>query len=162
MDGSKQPQDQQHGAFDAPFHSFWFPEHGTLSNRQVNYMVTQFKSSVKSFVLDNQTPFVHPFLYEETWPTVYQGALGVCSPYIQRTPQNRQAIFRTLDCKVAALVQTSTALLARVEDNLLALQALILYQVIQLFDGEVKIGDGKSHWLEGMLCNVPRERRVWG
>jgi hypothetical protein len=43
-----------------------------------------------------------------------------------------------LDCKLAALVQASGCLLARVEENLLALQALILYQVIRLFDGDIR------------------------
>jgi hypothetical protein len=43
-----------------------------------------------------------------------------------------------LDCKLATLVEGSTFLLCRVKDNLLALQALILYQVIRLFDGDVR------------------------
>ena len=42
-----------------------------------------------------------------------------------------------LDCKLVALVQASASFY-RVEDNLLVLQALILYQIIRLFDGDVR------------------------
>jgi hypothetical protein len=42
-------------------------------------MVAQFKNCIRSFVADNQTPFIHPLLYQETIPDVYQDALGVCS-----------------------------------------------------------------------------------
>jgi hypothetical protein len=68
-------------AFDAPFHSFWFPEHGTLSNQQIDYMVTQFKSSIKSFVLDNQTPFIHLFLYQGHGPMSTK-TRWACAAYI--------------------------------------------------------------------------------
>jgi len=43
-----------------------------------------------------------------------------------------------LDCKLATLIQDSASFLCRLKDNLLALQALILYQVIRLFDGDVR------------------------
>jgi hypothetical protein len=66
-------------SFGAPLHPFMFPEHGWLSNRQIDYMVAHFKATIKSFVLDNQTPFIHQVLYEETVPSIYQDALGVCS-----------------------------------------------------------------------------------
>ncbi len=58
--------------------------------------------------------------------------------YIHKTPRNQNAVFHTLDRKLAALIQGATPLLCRVRENLLALQALILYQVIQLFDGDVR------------------------
>ena len=123
---------------ESPFPFFSFPEHGTLSNRQVDYMVAQFKSSIKSFVLDNQTTFIHPLLYQETVPGLYQDVLTLCSLYLHQTPRNRDCIFRILDCKVTALVKASPSLLSSVEDNLLALQALILYQIIRLFDGDIR------------------------
>jgi hypothetical protein len=66
-------------ALNVPFGSFAFPERGGLSNRQLDYMVAQFKDGIKSFVADNRTPFIHPLLYQETIPDVYQDALSVCS-----------------------------------------------------------------------------------
>jgi hypothetical protein len=66
-------------AFRTPLRSFAFPERGRLNNRQFDYMVAHFKNYIKSFVTDNQTPFIHPFLYQEIIPNVYQDALGICS-----------------------------------------------------------------------------------
>ena len=58
--------------------------------------------------------------------------------YTHKTPRNRNAIFQILDCKLANLIHDSTLLLCRLKDNLLALQALILYQIIRLFDGDAR------------------------
>jgi hypothetical protein len=46
-------------------------------------------------------------------------------------------MFQMLECKLAKLVE-DPSLLCLVKDNLLALQTLILYQVIRLFDGDVQ------------------------
>jgi hypothetical protein len=46
-------------------------------------------------------------------------------------------IFRILDFKLASLVQQSSVWLSP-EDNLLGLQALILYQIIRIFDGDIR------------------------
>lgn len=67
---------------------------------------------------------------------VYQDALSVCGLYVQKTDRNQDTIFRILESKITALLQESVS--TRVEDNLVALQALILYQIIRLFDGDVR------------------------
>jgi len=43
-----------------------------------------------------------------------------------------------LDSKLDKLIRNSTTSLGRVKDNLLALQALVLYQIIRLLDGDVR------------------------
>jgi hypothetical protein len=51
-----------------------------------------------------------------------------------------------LDSKIATLIQTSPSLLYNLECNLLALQALILYQLIRLFDGDPRQrSNGERH-----------------
>ncbi len=65
--------------FDISFGSYAFPERGLLSENQVDYMIAQFRNCIKSFVTDNQTPFIHTLLYQEKMSDVYQDALGVCS-----------------------------------------------------------------------------------
>ena len=57
---------------------------------------------------------------------------------MQRTPNNQNSVFHILDCKLATLIQDSAFLLCQLKDNLLALQALILYQVIRILDGDVR------------------------
>jgi len=57
---------------------------------------------------------------------------------MQKTTQNRKAIFQILDKKLTALIQNSADMLCRLKDNLLALQALILYQIIRLFDDDIQ------------------------
>ena len=95
-------------------------------------MVAQFEF-IKSFVSDGETSFIHR-RYQETMPKIYQNALSICSIYVQKTPRNRDALFRMLDNKIDTLLLESNS--ATVEDNLLAFQALILYQTIRLFDGD--------------------------
>ncbi len=84
-------------AFDAPIKSFAFPELGQLDHRQLNYVVSQFKNSISSFVADNQSLFIHPLLYQDTIPEVYQDALGVCSLVGEPRPSS-SLFYQVSDC----------------------------------------------------------------
>ncbi|KAG0646169.1 Transcription factor gsfR2 [Hyphodiscus hymeniophilus] len=108
---------------------------GYLTKQQMNYMVAQFRGFIKSIVSEGETPFIHR-LYQDTMPDIYQDALSICSLYVQKTPRNQGAIFRMLDSKLDTLLRISDS--ARVEDNLLSLQCLILYQIIRLLDGDAQ------------------------
>ena len=74
-----------------PFESYAFPERGRLNPKQLDYMVAQFKKFVKSFVADNHTPFIHPHLYQENMPDIYQDVMSVCS--LVRQPCHFPRIF---------------------------------------------------------------------
>jgi hypothetical protein len=133
-------------ALNTSISTFQFPDCAVLSARQTLYSVTQFKSYLRSFVSENQTSFIHPSLYQSTFPPTYQDVLGICSLYNHKTSSNQSTIFRMLDSKIATLIQTSGSLLYNLEGNLLALQALILYQLIRLFDGDPRQrSNGERH-----------------
>jgi hypothetical protein len=121
--------------FNGIYLSLKFVNPATLSKQQISYITAQFKAYIKSFVSDGQTPFIHRF-YQSSMPSAYQAALSICSLYLQKTSQNQDMIFRMLDGEIAALLQESNP--CSVEGNLLAVQALILYQIIRLFDGDVR------------------------
>jgi hypothetical protein len=107
---------------------------GQISRPQVEYCVGQLQLWVSLFVLKNQTPFMHVLAYPEDKPLAYQDALSVCSLYMNKTPQNRDVIFRILDDKLDALIN-QTMTWVTIKDSLLGMQAMLLYQIIRLFDG---------------------------
>lgn len=121
----------------APYDSYPFPELGFMSNPQIDYCVSQLKNWVSSFVLENQTPFIHHLSYQDEKPLVYQDVLSICSLYMHQTPKNRSMVFQILDFKLASLIQQSSMWISP-EDSLIGLQALILYQIIRIFDGDVR------------------------
>jgi len=54
---------------------------------------------------------------------------------MHQTPQNREMVSSILDFKLATLIQQSDLWLTP-KANLLGLQALLLYQIIRIFDGD--------------------------
>lgn len=120
-----------------PYDSFGFPELGIISNPQIDFCVSQLKKWISSFVLYNQTPFIHMLSYQDESPVVYQDVLSICSLYMHETQRNRSMVFRILDLKIASLMQQSTTWVA-IEEFLLGLQALLLYQIIRIFDGDIR------------------------
>ncbi|RDW79665.1 hypothetical protein BP6252_04303 [Coleophoma cylindrospora] len=95
------------------------------------------KSFIDSIVLENGTYFIHPSTYpEEDMPSAYQDAVSVCALYRQVTPRNQQRVFQILNNKVNLLIQDSITTSWNVSEILLAVQSLILYQVIRIFDGD--------------------------
>jgi hypothetical protein len=119
-----------------PLYSFPFPELGTISTSQLNFCVSKLKNCVSSLVLDNRTLFMHPKILNIEIPEIYQDALSVCSLYMHKTTQNTGAVFQVLDSKVNYLVTASTFLPCDILSNLFALQALLIYQIIRVFDGD--------------------------
>lgn len=57
---------------------------------------------------------------------------------MHRTSTNQSAVFQMLDHKFDFLIHTSMPSSCGVEDNLLCLQTLLLYQIIRIFDGDIR------------------------
>jgi hypothetical protein len=121
----------------SPYDSFPFPELAILEPHQIDYCVFEFRRCIPSLVLDGRAAFIHPDLYHDTMPETYQDLLSICSLYTQRTPSNSTICFRMLFIKLRKLIAASKSF-TRAEDWLLAVQTLIMYQIIRIFDGDVQ------------------------
>ncbi|KAE8441973.1 hypothetical protein EG329_004099 [Mollisiaceae sp. DMI_Dod_QoI] len=119
----------------SPYDSFPYPEQAVIESHQIEYCVFELKRSVASLVLEGRAPFIHSDLYLDTLPDTYQDLIGICSLYNQKTIHNSVIVFRMLFVKLRKLISASKSI-TRVEDWLLAVQALLMYQIIRAFDGD--------------------------
>lgn len=58
--------------------------------------------------------------------------------YCQKSPQNQTIIYSMLDSRVASLVHSSKTSSWSTKDYLVGVQALVVYQIIRLFDGDIR------------------------
>jgi hypothetical protein len=106
-----------------------------LNNIQVNYLVDQLSAFVRSLAYAGSTPFMHEALYQDWQPSAYQDACALSAMYLMKTPKNKNTIIRTISSKISSLL--SSSVLWSLAENLAAVQALIIYQVMRLFDGDL-------------------------
>jgi hypothetical protein len=118
---------------------------GAIYYERTRFVSRLFKSYPETFYKRGQTPFIHRHLYEGYTPTVIQDVLSSCALYCGKTEQNESLIFRDISRKALDLVNTQTPFLTPM-DLLASTQALLLYQVIRLFDGDIRQrADAEAH-----------------
>lgn len=128
---------QPPGEFSTPYDSFPFPELALLEPEQIDYLVTEFRRCIPSLVLEGRAPFIHSELYIDTMPDTYQDLVSICSLYNQKTSYNSLICFRMLFVKLKKLITASKSF-TRVEEWLLAVQTLTMYQIMRIFDDDVQ------------------------
>ncbi|KAF2814954.1 uncharacterized protein BDZ99DRAFT_458911 [Mytilinidion resinicola] len=117
----------------SPAPQIWEP--CSLSNLQINFIIDQLSTYVRGFAYAGSTPFIHPTLYEKWQPAAYQDACALSALYILKTPRNKNTISSSISAKISALISSSS--FWSLSDLLAAVQALLIYQIIRLFDGEL-------------------------
>jgi hypothetical protein len=133
---------------DSPYSSFQFPELVAISKEQINYCVSQLKSCAVTLPIQNQTPFIHHQSYRVNAPSAYHDLLGVAALYSQKTPENEEVVLDSLRSRSWFLVLSSKLSSWSSEDYLLGVQALLVYQILRLFDGDVRQhADTESHFV---------------
>lgn len=111
----------------------WAPS--WLSEEQLLFMVSRMRSFVPTLAFTGANTFVHTALYQSQQPTAFQDSIGLSALYLAKTKQNAPILIKSIDEKINGLVARSNgwALL----EHLAAVQALIVYQIIRLFDGDL-------------------------
>lgn len=122
----------------SPYESFQFPELAIIEPHQIDYCIFELRRAVVSLALEGRASFIHPDLYHDTMPEMYQDMLSICSLYNQKTEDNSIIVFRMLFIKLQKLIHESRSI-TRVEDRLLSVQALIMYLIIRVFDEDTKL-----------------------
>lgn len=93
----------------------------------------------RTFAEQGQTSFIHRRQLEQTCHPALQDAMSACALYCLRGVANQALVFRNLEHRCQQLTTGTNALFSSRTDLLAALQALLLYQMIRLFDGDIRL-----------------------
>ncbi|KAI1826987.1 hypothetical protein F4861DRAFT_463769 [Xylaria intraflava] len=125
------------------------------------YIVNRVKEFSAEIAARNTTPFLHRRLYHDYMPQCILSVFSTCVLYASRTPENTAMVIKALSHNARELVDNESrrVTLPPVE-KLARAQALFLYQMIRLFDGDVTLrAQGErdiallKKWL-GELCHI--------
>ncbi|KAH7068661.1 RNA polymerase 2 mediator complex component [Paraphoma chrysanthemicola] len=120
------------------------------------------QSWFRRWVTHGSNPFVHSHLYKANFPACVQVAYATLASYIHRTPENTDIILRIVADRSAKLLQEHGAVPTRngteswadegpteidLFTQLSRLHALMVYQIIGLFDGDIR----SRHVAEGQM-----------
>lgn len=123
------------------------------------YIVTRVKGFATDIAARNATPFLHRYLYRDHISRCILSCFTVNMLYVNRTQANTAMVMRVLHNSVKELVDVKTVYVeATLVEKLARTQALFLYQIIRLLDGDVFLrAEGErdipllQNWL-GDLC----------
>ena len=103
-----------------------------LNEGQVQYVLRALRSFVPSMAYTGSTPFLHQKLWQRHQPESYQDCVTISALYLCKTSVNASLITNTINSKIARSRAASSnwSLL----EHLAAVQTLIIYQIIRLFD----------------------------
>ncbi|KXH52660.1 hypothetical protein CSAL01_13088 [Colletotrichum salicis] len=153
-------------SYDAPSGSL-----EALVASRLQYSLDEIKKVPTTVVMENQAPWSHPYLYRAHMPRDMQGEhlmshspkstangknLTVCSPdaqacsalYIAKNSINASSVLRTIQTRAHELL-ASPMPKSRL-DILARLHAILLYQIIRLFDGDISMRASAQHTLSSL------------
>lgn len=105
-----------------------------IANR-LQWSIDEIRKAPKSMVLENQTPWCHPMVYKDEMPRSMQDAHACCALYLAKNRVNAPIIFRSIESRVSDLLCFPAPNAPK--ECLAHTQALLLYQIIRLFDGDI-------------------------
>ncbi|KAK0508713.1 hypothetical protein JMJ35_008989 [Cladonia borealis] len=111
---------------------------GAIYHSRVVFVSQQFKTYPGMFYKRGQTPFIHRHMYDEHTPTVIYDALSSCALYCGKNKDNETLVFGDISRKVRQLKSEMQRSFLSPVDHLASVQALLLYQIIRLLDGDVR------------------------
>ncbi|KAJ5368709.1 uncharacterized protein N7496_008469 [Penicillium cataractarum] len=103
---------------------------------KLQFAVDVLKNAPSMMVLETQLPWCHSQLYKKYMPRAMQDAYSCCSLYMSRNETNTPVIMSLLDARTDDLLSTPqpTTLI----ELLARAHALLLYQIMRLFAGDVR------------------------
>ncbi|ATY61840.1 C6 finger domain [Cordyceps militaris] len=110
-----------------------------LLRSRLAFAVELMRRAPRTMVARLETPWSHHLLYQQAMPAAMQDALGCCALYLARTGSNAGVVFALLGARVHALLAAAAAAPATLQQTLAHTHALLLYQAMQLFDGDAGV-----------------------
>jgi Fungal Zn(2)-Cys(6) binuclear cluster domain len=133
---------------------------GAIYEERTRFASRQFRMYPEIFYTRGQNPFIHKHSYTEHLPPVISDALSACALYSGKNTENELFVFGDISRKAKDLAEMQRPFLSPV-DLLASTQALLLYQIMRLFDGDIRQrADAESHetilisWTEQLLARV--------
>lgn len=111
---------------------------GDIYQERIVYTVKQIKSYPGLLIRRGQTPFIHSSLWRDTLPRAIQDVLGACALYGEKGPTNQPLVFGVISAAADRLIDDYPRVGITAMEQLAAVQALVLYQIIRLFDGDIR------------------------
>jgi hypothetical protein len=100
------------------------------------WMFNQFRDYPLDFATTAETVFIHKALYQNSFPRPLRAAFGICAGCLTLTKRNQSVLFHSLDAEISELLSPTpnNTLL----EDLVKLQAAVLYQTIRLYHGGIE------------------------
>ncbi|KAK2806218.1 hypothetical protein FQN50_005943 [Emmonsiellopsis sp. PD_5] len=134
---------------------------GAVGKATMKKYIAVLQSWFDRWVTTGSNPFIHPRLYSANFPACVQVAYGALASYIHRTPANTDTVLQIIEDRSTELLRENGAVLTmdraggveeewadREQDvdttsidlfaQLTRLHALMVYQLIGLFDGDIR------------------------
>lgn len=136
-DASKAEDQMAVGLLQTPENTFSHAHLEPSARSRVEWSIKQLKLAPKMMVEHNGTPWQHAMLYQNHMPRHLQDAYATCALFNSRNGTNDHMIVKFIRERVRELMASAisyhpTELLARAH-------ALILYQIMLVFDGDVRL-----------------------
>ncbi|KAI0539265.1 hypothetical protein GGR58DRAFT_500330 [Xylaria digitata] len=93
-----------------------------------------------TFAHNGCTLYIHRYLYKDNMPRWMLQAYTMCLTYTNQTAANRAVVLRVLHDNVADLKATASNTALVPQEKLARVHALMFYQTIRMFDGDVTLG----------------------
>ncbi|KAH8687729.1 hypothetical protein BGZ60DRAFT_364148 [Tricladium varicosporioides] len=106
-----------------------------MDRERIRYCVRQLRSLPVKLVKHGKNEFIHPQAYQPLMPNSLQDASCVAAIYLQKNEANEAVVWEIISTKARQLLQQGYS---SVSDHLASLQALIILQIIRIFDGEIQ------------------------
>jgi hypothetical protein len=106
---------------------------------RVEFVAKRLATIPMTFAHHGQTMFIHRIQFQQSCSSALQDAMSACALYCMKGVANQALVFSNLGYKCQQLIASTNALLASKTDLLAALQALLLYQMMRLFDGDIRL-----------------------
>lgn len=121
--------------------------------RDLETFVGQVNSWLRDWVTTGSNTFIHAQLYGEQLPSCLQVAFATFSAYINRSPATCKLVLQAANDQATALVSGSNASSSVLKD-LSLIHALLAYQMIGLFDGDIRsrhLAESRAPFMEALL-----------
>ena len=134
----------------------WAPS--WLNENQVLFMVSRMRSFVPMLAFTGYNVFTHAHLYDKYQPEAYQDSCSLSALYMAKTKQNTPVLTKAISNKINGLIAASHGW--SLVEQLAAVQALITYQIIRLYDGDLDITVREEAALQNRLLET-WAARLW-
>ncbi|KAF2665449.1 hypothetical protein BT63DRAFT_66369 [Microthyrium microscopicum] len=100
------------------------------------WVVEQLKSYPAAFAQTAATVFIHSTSYCSEVPRDIRAAFGICAASVSMDEKTESMIYRAIDAEASDLLRSRSD--TTLKEDLANIQAMVLYQSIRLFQGDLK------------------------